>query len=138
MVKKLVKDINPIEQKLMDSFWPGSLTIIFNKSKIIPDLLTSNLDTIGIRIPNNKICLELINSLGRPIATSSANIADESPAVTIDSKLIADFNSKVDFLLDSGTIPQGVPSTIVRVENNNVKILREGPISINEINKMIL
>lgn len=121
----------------MDIFWPGDLTIIFNKSKMVPDLLTSNLDTVGIRMPNNKICLDLINCFGSPIATSSANISDESPTATIDSKLIADFNNKVDFLLDSGTIPQGVPSTIVRVENDEVKILREGSISLDKINKLI-
>lgn len=138
MVKKLVKDINPIEQKLMDIFWPGDLTIIFNKSKMVPDLLTSNLDTIGIRMPNNKICLDLINSLGSPLATSSANIADEVPATAIDNKLLASFNNKLDFIIDNGTISRGVPSTIVRVENNEVKILREGSISLDKINKLIL
>lgn len=138
MVKQLVKDISPLEQKLMDIFWPGDLTIVFNKSKIVPDLLTSNLNTIGIRMPNNKICLDLINSLGSPLATSSANIADETPALAINNKLIADFNNKVDFIIDSGTIQKGVPSTIVRAENNNVKILREGSISLDKINKMIL
>lgn len=138
MVKELVKDINPVEQKLMDIFWPGDLTIIFNKSKIVPNLLTSNLDTVGIRMPNNKICLDLINTLGSPIATSSANIADEIPAVNINNKLISDFNGKVDFIIDDGTIPQGIPSTIVRVEKNEIKILREGSLSLEKINKLIL
>ena len=104
MVNNLVKDINPIEQKLMDIFWPGNLTIVFNKSKIIPDLLTSNLNTVGIRMPNNKICLDLIDKLGAPIATSSANIADEAPATSIDDKLINDFSSKVGFIIDGGVI----------------------------------
>ena len=138
MAKKLVKNICPLEQKLMDLFWPGDLTIVFNKSKIVPDLLTSNLDTIGIRIPNNKICLDLINTFGNPLATSSANIAEKTPALAIDNELIADFNNKVNFIIDSGIIPQGVPSTIVRVENDEVKILREGSISLDKINELIL
>lgn len=104
MVEKLVEDINPIEQKLMDLFWPGSLTIVFNKSKIVPDLLTSNLDTVGIRMPNNNICLNLINKLGTPLATSSANISDETPAISIDNKLINDFNNKISFIIDGGPI----------------------------------
>jgi len=106
MVKKLVKNINPIEQKLMETFWPGSLTIVFNKSKIIPDLLTSNLNTVGIRMPNNKICLDLIKKLGCPIATSSANIADESPAICVNDKLITDFNNKVSFIINGGQIKE--------------------------------
>lgn len=137
MVKKLVKDINPIEQKLMDIFWPGDLTIIFNKSKIVPDLLTSNLDTVGIRMPNNKICLDLISALGNPIATSSANMSDEKPAINIDSKLINNFNNIISFIIDSEPILQGIPSTIVRVENNEVKILRQGSISLNQIMEVL-
>ena len=137
MVKKLVTTINPIEQKLMNVFWPGDLTIIFNKSKIVPDLLTSNLDTVGIRMPNNKICLELINKLNHPIATSSANISDEKPALLIDDKLINTFNNKVNFIIDNGIIENGVPSTIVRVENNEIKILREGSISLIQIMEVL-
>lgn len=137
MVKRLVKDISPIEQKLMDIFWPGDLTIIFNKSKIVPNLLTSNLDTVGIRMPNNKICLDLINTLGSPIATSSANIADETPAITVDDKLISNFSNKVGFIIDSGPIKLGIPSTIVRVENNKVKILRKGSIPTNKIMEVL-
>lgn len=138
MVKNLIKNINPLEQKLMDIFWPGDLTIIFNKSKMVPDLLTSNLDTVGIRMPNSKICLNLIDKLENPIATSSANIADEAPAIAIDDKLVADFTNKVSFIIDGGPIPLGIPSTIVRVENNEIKILREGSISLEKINKLIL
>ena len=89
-------------------------------------------------MPNNKICLDLINSLGSPLATSSANIADEVPATAIDNKLLASFNNKLDFIIDNGTISRGVPSTIVRVENNEVKILREGSISLDKINELIL
>ena len=137
MVKSLVKGINPIEQKLMDIFWPGDLTIIFNKSKIVPDLLTSDLDTVGIRMPNNKICLDLINTLGNPIATSSANIADKAPAINVDSTLTNDFNNKISFILDGGPIIQGIPSTIVRVENNEIKILREGSISLDKIMEVL-
>lgn len=137
MVNKLVTDINPIEQKLMEVFWPGSLTIVFNKSKIVPDLLTSNLNTIGIRMPNNKICLDLINKLGNPIATSSANIADEEPLKSINDKLITDFNNKVSFVIDEGYIKNGIPSTIVKVENNEVKILRQGDITLKKIMEVL-
>ena len=136
MVKKFTKNINSIEQKLMETFWPGDLTIIFNKSDIVPDLLTSGLDTVGIRMPNNKICLDIITKLGNPIAMSSANISNELPDNNINN-LLKDFNNKVSFIINSGDLKAGTPSTIVKVENNNIKLIREGKISLYDINKCI-
>lgn len=136
MVKKFTKNINSIEQKLMEKFWPGDLTIIFNKSDIVPDLLTSGLDTVGIRMPNNKICLDIITKLGNPIAMSSANISNELPDNNINN-LLKDFNNKVSFIINSGDLKAGTPSTIVKVENNNIKLIREGKISLYDINKCI-
>lgn len=135
MVKTYVKEIHPIEQKLMESFWPGELTIIFDKSKNVPDLLTSGLSTVGIRMPNNQTCLEIIEKLGRPIAMSSANISSNQPDYSF-SELLVDFNEKVDFILEDGEL-KGVPSTIVKVENNQLKILREGTISVDDIHKCL-
>lgn len=132
MVKKLVKDINKIEEKLIENFWPGSLTIVFNKSNIVPDLLTSNLDTVGIRMPNNKLCLELIKTVGKPVATSSANLSDESPTSDL-TNFLKDFNDKVSFIIHNEDLNKNIPSTIVRVENNEIKILREGIITIKDI-----
>ena len=134
MVHKFAKNINPIEKKLMESFWPGSLTIIFDKTDLVPDLVTSNLSTVGIRMPNNKICLELIEKYGSPLATTSANLSDETPALSITDSLKQDFNNAVDFIIDSGKIG-GVPSTIVRVDNNKIKILRNGSITKSDIEK---
>ena len=136
MVKKFTKNINNIEQKLMEQFWPGDLTIIFNKSSIVPNLLTSGLDTIGIRMPNNKICLDIITRLRNPIAMSSANISNELPDSNIEN-LLRDFDNKVSFIINSGDLKAGTPSTIVKVENNNIKLIREGKISLNDINKCI-
>lgn len=135
MIKNYVKEIHPIEQKLMESFWPGSLTIIFDKSELVPDLLTSSQPTVGIRMPNNQICLEIISKLGIPLAMSSANLSDNPPDCKL-SELLLDFSEKVDFILDSGELV-GSPSTIVRVENNELKILREGNISITDIYKSL-
>ena len=136
MVKKFVKEISDIELKLMEHFWPRDLTIIFNKPDIVPDLLTSGLDTVGIRMPNNKICLDIINSLGNPIAMSSANISNELPNSNIES-LLHNFNNKVSFIIDSSDLKSGIPSTIIKVENNNIKLIREGKISLDNINKCV-
>ena len=132
MLKKLVTNINPIEEKLIKNFWPGDLTIIFDKSEIVPDILTSGLSTVGIRIPNNKVCLDMINSFDCGIATSSANISDAEPSNEID-KISESFINKVSFILYEEKLNTEIPSTIVRVENNEIKILRLGSITKNDI-----
>ena len=134
MVKSFVKNINEIEQKLIETFWPGALTIIFNKSEIVPNLLTSGLDTIGIRMPNNKICLEIITKLKKPLAMSSANISDNVPDSDLNS-LLSDFKDKVNFIVIDENSNNNIPSTIVRVEDNQIKILREGSINKSDIIK---
>ncbi len=137
MLDKLVNNISDIEQKLMDSFWPGALTIVFKKIPNVSDLLTAGLDSIGVRMPNNQICLELIDNVGLPLATSSANISNEPPITYINENLIKNFNNKVDFILDFGKIDTILPSTIVRVNDDKINILREGPISLNDILEVI-
>lgn len=134
MINKVVKRVNPIEKKLIEHFWPGALTIIFDKSDVVPDVLTAGLNTIGIRMPNNKLCLEIINKLKNPIAMSSANISDNDPDETLDN-LLLDFNSKVNFIVYDKYSKYKVPSTIVRVENDEILILREGSITKNDILK---
>lgn len=136
MLNRFVRNINDLEKKLIDNFWPGALTIIFDKSDIVPTILNSNLTTVGVRMPANKTCLELINTLNTPIATSSANITNESPANEINEKLLNDFNNKINFIIDEGYI-NGIPSTIIRVEGNKIHMLREGAISLDDIMKII-
>ena len=135
MIYKFTKNINNIHKKLIENFWPGCLTIIFDKSELVPDLLTSNLDTIGLRMPGNKVCLDLINSFGSAIATSSANISEEYPSISITDNLINTFNKQVSFIINGGPTKLCVPSTIVKVENNEIIILRKGSITKSDIIK---
>lgn len=135
MIYKFTKNINNIHKRLIENFWPGSLTIIFDKSEIVPDILTSNMNTIGIRMPNNKICLDLITTFGSAIATSSANISEECPSTRVTDSLINNFNNQVSFIINSGATKLCVPSTIVKVENNEIIILRKGSITKSDIIK---
>lgn len=134
MIDKFVKNINNIERKLIENFWPGALTIIFNKSNIVPKILTAGLDTIGIRMPNNEIAIEIIDKLGNPIAASSANISGKIPATNINNIIKDNFNNKIDFIINNGET-YNIPSTIVRVENDEIRILRKGSITKNDILK---
>lgn len=128
MLDELAIDISEMESKLIKAFWPGPLTIIFRKNPKISKLLTSNLDTIGIRMPDHEVALKLIQHSGTPIATTSANISD-MPAATRFSDFSKDFNGKVDFIIDNGPSPIGSASTIIKIENNSLHILRKGSIS---------
>lgn len=136
MLDLLVDNVSEKEQKLIDAFWPGALTIIFNKKNTIPDLLTSNLNTIGVRMPNNQTCLNLLNSTGTPIATTSANISNEVPGIKI-SDFYNTFNNKVDFILDSGISDIKIASTIVQIVDNVPYILREGSITKKQIEEAL-
>ena len=132
MLNTLVANISKQEQKLIDAFWPGALTIIFKKNSMVSDLLTSNLNTIGIRMPNDKIALDLLNLSNMPLATTSANISGETAGISL-SDFYNDFNNKVDFIINNGTSSIGKASTVVQVIDGIPHILREGSVTKEQI-----
>ena len=136
MVKAVTENISDIEYKLMEAFFPGPLTIILKKNKLVPNNLTNNTDTVGIRLPDNIIARKLIEYANVPIATPSANISGRSSGTNIQA-IIKDFGDKVDYYIDGGPSKLGIGSTIVKIEDNKPLILREGSISESEILKVI-
>lgn len=136
MLSSLVETISLEEQTLINEFWPGALTIIFHKKKGISDLLTSNLSTIGIRMPNDPIALELLNQVDLPLATTSANLSGKFAGVSV-SDFYNEFNNKVDFIIDDGKSAIGTASTIVQVIDGIPHILREGSITKEQIEKVL-
>ena len=136
MVEKIAKNITEVEYKLMERFFPGPLTIILEKRDIVPDILTSNTNTIGIRMPSGEIAKKLIEFAGVPIATSSSNISGK-PSGTNITDIKKDFEGKVDCFIDNGESELGIPSTVIRIIDNIPHILRQGTISEEEIRKFI-
>lgn len=134
MLKRLIKEkeINSIEKKLIDIFWPGPLTIIFNKDKCIPYNVTAGLETVGIRFPSNKIAQELIRESDCPIAAPSANVSGKPSGTKIED-IITELDGKVEYILDAGMTDIGVESTVIRVINNKVHILRPGKVTKEDI-----
>lgn len=123
---------NELAKDLYDKFLPGPLTIILPKKKIVPDLLTSNLPTIGIRIPNNRITSLLSEQLPFPYTTPSANKSGgKTPYSVEEVKKELDID-KVNLILDAGILPPTPPSTIVDLTGKKPVILREGPIKKEE------
>lgn len=135
MVKMVAEDISDLEYSLMKRFFPGPFTIILKKKKYVPDILTANGDTVGVRMPSGEIAEKLIEYAGVPIATPSANISGK-PSGTNINDIIKDFDGKVDCIIDSGESKLGVASTIVKVIDNVPHTLREGVISKKEIQEV--
>lgn len=129
-INLVVDSINDIEKELINKYFPGDLTIIFNKKKGISDILTSNNNTIGVRIPDNKIALKILSNYPYPLAVTSANISGQLVSTKLDD-LKEIFKDKVDIIIDGGIL-NNIPSTIVRVEDNKINILRQGSLIINE------
>lgn len=128
---KKIAYVRDEEQKIIDKYMPGALTIILDKKENVSDILTSNLKTVGVRIPNNEIALRILDKLEYPLATTSANISGMEAAVKKED-LITEFDSKVDIIIDGGITDLKVSSTIVKLENEEIKVLRQGTIKITD------
>ena len=136
MVEKLAINISDVEYKLMKAFFPGPFTIILKKSNIVPDIVTANKDTVGIRIPDCDITRKLIEYAGCPIAAPSANISGK-PTGTNITEIINDFKEDVDYIINNGKSKIGIASTIVQVLDNVPHILREGIITKKDIEDVL-
>ena len=128
-INMIVKNINEKEKELIDKYFPGNLTIIFDKKEIVSNLLTANKSTIGVRIPDNEIALQILRNYKYPLATTSVNLAGKKEGTEV-SDFIYEFKNKVDIIIDAGKTNE-IPSTIVRVENDKINILRDGSLKIN-------
>lgn len=121
--------------RLAKHFWPGPLTLVLPKAGIVPDIVTSGLGTVGIRMPDNAIALELIRQAGCPIAAPSANkFGRLSPVKAWHVKKQL---PNVDYVLDGGTTSVGIESTIVSVEDDVCRLLRSGFITLEDIEKAL-
>ncbi len=124
--------LNDLAEVLVRNFLPGALTIILKKKDVIPDIVTSGLDRVAVRIPANDICLEIIKKADLPITTTSANISGETPPV--DAKEV---RVRADLIIDAGKLGERVPSTIVDVSAGDIRLVREGKIRFKDILKAV-
>jgi len=131
-LENIVKNISPSAKKLMNKFWPGALTIIFKSKNILPKNATGELETVGIRIPALKETIDLLNYINAPIFTTSANISGEQSPISAQ-EVLSYFNGKLPLIIDTGICDKKIPSTIVDLSSSEVKLLRIGSISEEEI-----
>jgi len=138
MVDEMVEEISPLEQKLMDNFWPGPLTIKFKKKKnILPDIVSAGDEYVRVRFIGGGILHELIQVAGVPVVAPSANLSG-SPTGTKIKNITEELDGRVDYILDYGDIESDVASTIIQVENGEIIILREGKITKEELEQSII
>jgi len=131
-VKQYVTDFPDPALQLAKKFWPGPLTLVLPKKEIIPDLVTSGMHTVAVRIPNHPLTLELLKQLDFPLAAPSANpfgYISPTNANHVNDQL----GEKIPFILDGGQSEVGVESTIVKVDAEGVTVLRLGGISLEKI-----
>lgn len=128
MLQDVAQNISPIAYILAEKFWPGPLTLVVPKSEKIPEIVTAGLTTVAVRMPAHPAARMLIKMSGRPIAAPSANpFGYLSP--TCAAHVEKQIGPRIDMILDGGECLVGVESTIVRVDNDRVIILRPGGIS---------
>ena len=123
-------------EELGNHFWAGALTLLLPRKIIIPDLVTSGLPHVAVRIPNHNLTLELLKSLDFPLAAPSANpFGYISP--TTANHVFEQLGEKVSYILDGGSCKIGVESTIVGEENGKLTVFRKGGIAIEELEKVV-
>jgi len=124
-VYNLVKKVPFKAEKLMETFWPGPLTLIFKRSEIVPDVTVAGLGTIAIRMPRHNVALALIRESGCSIAAPSANLAGK-PSSTSAKHVLDDLNGRIDAILDAGLTHIGVESTVLDMTVDPPQVLRPG------------
>jgi L-threonylcarbamoyladenylate synthase len=118
---------NPIMQCLAESFWPGPLTMVVPKTKMVSDLITSGLATVGLRCPQHAIALDIIEGVGEPLAAPSANLFGQT-SPTLADHVISEFNNQIP-VVDGGPCLIGIESTVLLVQNHQISILRPGQVT---------
>jgi len=129
-LKKVASEVTVLTRILASRFWPGPLTCVIPKLPVLPKAVSAT-DTVGVRIPDQMIARMLLRRVG-PMAVTSANISGQ-PSPTTAAEVYAQLNERIPLIIDGGTTPGGVASTVVDCTTSELKILREGPISLDEI-----
>lgn len=134
-INKYAKTPHPELIKLAEAFWPGPLTILFDKKDVIPDLVTSGLSRVALRMPNHELTLQLLQNIDFPLAAPSANpFSYVSP--TCAQHVHDQLGEKIPYILDGGACDIGLESSIVGMEGENLMIYRKGGLEIERIREI--
>ena len=132
MLKPVARRITPLARRLMSAFWPGPLTLIFDKSPAVPSAVTAGHRTVAVRCHGHPVARALIRALGEPIAAPSANRSGR-PSPTAAAHVLRDLRGRVSLILDGGPCRKGLESTIIDARGHRPVLLRPGAVSIEAI-----
>lgn len=133
---RYVQEIPEVLKPLAQKFWPGPLTLLLPRKKIIPDLVTSGLDRVALRVPSHPLTLALLKELDFPLAAPSANpFGYISP--TTAAHVEAQLGKKIPYILDGGACEVGLESTIVGLESGQVTVYRLGGLAVDELEELV-
>lgn len=133
-MEKVGMDIPEVAYQLAARFFPGPLTCLIPKQPTLPESVSAT-ETVGVRVPDHEVARALLRAAG-PMAVTSANISGQASPSTAQ-EVLAQLGGRIDLILDGGKTPGGVPSTLVDCTGKDLKILREGPISLAEIRQKL-
>jgi len=126
----------PVFWTLAARFWPGPLTIILSKTPSLPGIVTAGGDTVGLRIPDHPLVLDLLRLVDAPLAVTSANRSGQAPARTA-TEAREQLDGRVSIIVDGGPTPGSQPSTVLDLTSAPPRILRPGPITASAIATVI-
>ena len=129
---RLIPDIDPNIALLLDAYWPGPLTVALDAPSNLPSEVLAPNGSIGVRLPNHRLAIELIERAGGAVACTSANISGQDPAASAED-VMATVGSALDGVVKGGVAASGIPSTVIRIEDGVIWTIREGPIPIEHI-----
>lgn len=135
-IEELASVESDLVYKVVNTFWPGPLTIVLPKKETVPNIITSGNPTVAIRMPAHRVALELIHHAGCPIAAPSANLFGRLSPTTAEH-VEEQLGDKINFILDGGNCTIGLESTIIQFEGDDVYLLRPGGLVIEEVEKLI-
>ena len=140
----LISDVSDLEMvsvslsksavQLAEQLWPGPLTLVVPRNPDLPEVLSS-LPTVGVRVPDHPVALSLLRMTG-PLAVTSANLSGRENTNTAQ-EAIEQLEGRVDLIIDGGRSPGGIPSTVVDCTTPELKVLRPGPISYNDLSRVV-
>lgn len=129
-LEKVGRDVPDVAYRLADRFWPGPLTIVIPKAPTLPESVSATF-TVGVRVPDHGVARALLRAAG-PMAVTSANISGQ-PSPSTAEEVFAQLGGRIDLIIDGGSTPGGVPSTVIDCTGSDLQLLREGPISLEAI-----
>ena len=135
-LSRIVDKIPLKAHRLIERFWPGPLTLVLKKTSLVPDIVTTGLDTVAVRMPSNSIARDLIELAGVPIAAPSANLFGR-PSPTKAKHVVNDLEGRIDLVLDGGPTEIGIESTVVELLGNKTIILRPGGTDLEVIKELV-